>query len=90
MEIEFIVDEKDHIELFFRGEDASFPQALRERLLEEDGIEFVAVVRGHPTADPPKLVLKTKGKDAKALLKSATKELQKEAHAIAAVFKRKA
>jgi len=90
MKIEFVVEEKDHVEVLFHGEDVTFANALRDKIMQESGVEFIAVVREHPTAKPPKLILKTKGKSAKELLKSAAKELQKDMHAIAAFAKRKA
>lgn len=78
MKLEFLVDEKNHIELILNGEDHSFANALREKILEEKGVEFVSVTREHPTAAWPKLVLKTKGRPARELLTDAVKALQKD------------
>ncbi|MDO8339442.1 MAG: DNA-directed RNA polymerase subunit L [Candidatus Burarchaeum sp.] len=78
MKLEFLVDEKNHVELILHGEDHSFANALREKILEEKGVEFVSVTREHPTAASPKLVLKTKGKPARELLTDAVKALQKD------------
>ncbi|VVC03959.1 DNA-directed RNA polymerase subunit L [Candidatus Burarchaeum australiense] len=78
MKLEFLKDEKNHIELILHGEDHSFPNALREKILEEKGVEFVSVTREHPTAAFPKLVLKTKGRSARDVLAEAVKALQKD------------
>ena len=90
MKLNFLKDEKDHVEVILEGEDHSFPNALREKLLEEKGVEFVSVTREHPTAAFPKLVLKTKGKSARELLKSAAKELLKDSKDFASQVKKKA
>ncbi|RLG19783.1 hypothetical protein DRN67_01790 [Candidatus Micrarchaeota archaeon] len=88
MKLEFLKDEKNHLEAIMHGEDHSFPNALREKLSAAKGVEFVAVTREHPTAADPKLVLKTKGKDARAVLADAIKELQKDARTFASSMKR--
>jgi len=90
MKLNFLKDEKDHIEVLLEGEEHSFPNALREKLLDEKGVEFVSVAREHPTASWPKLVLKTKGRAARDVLKAAAKELLKESKEFTAQMKRKA
>jgi DNA-directed RNA polymerase subunit L len=90
MKLNFLKDEKDHVEVSFEGEEQSFPNALREKIVGEKGIEFVSVTREHPTASWPKLVLRTKGRSARDVLKSAVKELQKEAKEFTSQMKRKA
>lgn len=90
MKLNFLKNEKEHVEVILEGEDHSFPGALREKLAAEKGVEFISVTREHPTAAWPKLVLKTKGKSAKELLKSAAKELLKESKDFASQMKKKA
>lgn len=89
MKLNFLKDQKDYVEVLLEGEEHSFPNALRERLLGEKGVEFVSVTREHPTAAWPKLVLRTKGRGARDALKAAVKELHKEAKEFAAQMKRK-
>ena len=90
MKLNFLKDEKDHVEVLLEGEEHSFPNALREKLLGEKGVEFVSVTRAHPTAEAPKLVLTTKGRGAREILKAAVKELHKEAKEFTSQMKRKA
>jgi len=88
MELEFLKNEKNHIEVLLHGEEHSFPNALRERLVGEKGVEFVAVTRDHPTAADPKLVLKTKGRSAQEVLMSAVKALQKDVKSFTSQMKK--
>ncbi len=74
MKLNFTVDEKNHIEVQFIGEEYSIPSVLKDILIENKDVEFVTYVVGHPNRDPPKLVLKTKKGDARKLLKQAAKE----------------
>jgi DNA-directed RNA polymerase subunit L len=90
MELEFLKKEKNHVEVILHGEDHSFPSALREKLVAEKGVEFVAVTRDHPTAADPKLVLKTKGKDAREVIASAVRALQKDVKGFTSHMKRHA
>ena len=90
MKLEYVKDEKNHVEVILHGEEHSFPSALREKLSEEKGVEFVAVTREHPTAAYPKLVLKTKGRAAREVLADAVKSLQKDVKAFTSSMKRHA
>ncbi len=74
MKLNYVVDEKNHIEIEFIGEEYSVPAMLKDILLEKKGVEFVAYIVGHPSRDPPRLVLKTKNDDAKKILKMALDE----------------
>ncbi|MEM3364030.1 MAG: RpoL/Rpb11 RNA polymerase subunit family protein [Candidatus Micrarchaeia archaeon] len=74
MKVNFIVDEKNHIEVQFIGEEYSIPAILKDILSENKDVEFVTYVIGHPSRDPPLLVLKTKKGEARKLLKEALKE----------------
>ncbi|MCK4714968.1 MAG: DNA-directed RNA polymerase subunit L, partial [Candidatus Aenigmarchaeota archaeon] len=87
---EFLKDEKNYVEVILQGEDHSFPNALREKLVEQKGVEFVAVTREHPTATYPKLVLKTKGRAAREVLADAVKALQKDVKGFGSSMKRHA
>lgn len=74
MNLKYVVDEKNHIEVEFLGEDYSIPAVLKEILLKNKDVEFVTYIVGHPSRDSPRLVLKTSKSDAKKILKEAVKE----------------
>ncbi len=71
MKLNYVVDEKNHIEVQFIGEDYSIPAILKDILADMKDVEFVTYIVGHPSRDPPKLVLKTNKKDAKEIFKKA-------------------
>jgi DNA-directed RNA polymerase subunit L len=74
VKLNFTVDEKNHIEVQFIGEEYSIPSVLKDVLIDNKDVEFVSYIVGHPNRDPPKLVLKTKKGDARKLFKEAVKE----------------
>lgn len=74
MNLKYIVEEKNHIEFLLEGEEYSIASLLKDILLEDSEVEFVTYVMGHPRRDPPKMVIKTKKKDAKNVLKDAIKK----------------
>lgn len=74
MALKYIVNEKNHIEVEFEGEDITIPALLKEVLLNNKDVEFVTYLVGHPERDNPKLVIKTSKKDAKEVLKGAFNE----------------
>lgn len=74
MKLNFLVDEKKHIEVQLIGEEYSVPAMLKEMLNGNKDVEFVTYVIGHPSRDPPTLILKTKKGDARKVLKEAIKE----------------
>ncbi len=73
MNLKYIVEEKNHIEFELEGEEYSLPSVLKDILLENPDVEFATYVIGHPSRDPPKMVVKTKKEDAKKVLKEAIK-----------------
>ena len=73
MKLKYIVEEKNHIEFELEGEEYSIPSILKDILLENPEVEFATYIMGHPSRDPPKMVVKTKKEDAKKVLKEAIK-----------------
>ena len=86
MKLNFLVDEENHLEVQFIGEDYSIPGILKHILSENRDVEFVTYVIGHPSRDPPTLVLKTKKGNARKMLKEAVKEAIKELDEIKDAF----
>ena len=79
MELKFRQNQPDYLEIEFVGEDYGLPDALRELLVEEKDVEFVACKMEHPQVGNPILYLRTKGKKALDLLEDAVATLKKEA-----------
>ena len=78
MEIKFLVDEKHHVEGEVAGCDYSILALIHEKLSKDKDVAFATYVIGSPSRDNPKLVVKTKKKDAKKLIKSVIDDLVKE------------
>ncbi len=68
--------EKNYIELLLVGEDISFAEALREILVENKDVEFVATKLEHPQASHPMIILRTKNGDAIDMLIEALATLK--------------
>lgn len=76
---EFVVEEKESIEVLLHGIDIGMAHWLVEKLLESKAIEFASVDYVHPTKRTP--LLKVKGKGCKKAVADALKELEKDAKA---------
>ena len=74
MKLKYLVEEKNHIEFEIEDEEYSIPSVLKDILLENPEVEFATYIIGHPSRDPPKMILKTKKEDAKKVLKEAIKK----------------
>jgi DNA-directed RNA polymerase subunit L len=68
--------EKNYVEILLVGEDISLAEALREILVEDKEVEFVATKLEHPQASHPMLILRTKTKDAIDMLIEASAKLK--------------
>lgn len=79
MKINFLAKEAHYVEIEIVGEEHSLPNALRELILQEDDVEFAAYKMPHPQIANPILIVRTKSKNALAVVKAAAKELAKEA-----------
>ncbi|MFA5106526.1 MAG: DNA-directed RNA polymerase subunit L [Candidatus Micrarchaeia archaeon] len=79
MKINFLAKEAHYVEIEIVGEDHSLPNALRELILQDDDVEFAAYKMPHPQIANPVLIVRTKSKNALAIVKSAAKELSKQA-----------
>ncbi len=78
MEVKVLRKEKNEIEIEF--DDLTFPEVLRVYLNKDSAVTFAAWRKEHATLNPV-LLVKTKGKDAKAVVEKAiesiTKDLEK-------------
>ncbi|MFH1391758.1 MAG: DNA-directed RNA polymerase subunit L [Candidatus Diapherotrites archaeon] len=78
MKINVIKSEKDYAEFFLEGEKHSFPNLLKQKLLDNSAVEFVSYILEHPSDKNAKFVIKTKGKSPKKVLEDASKEIEKD------------
>jgi DNA-directed RNA polymerase subunit L len=78
MKLNVKTQEPNFIEIEFIDEDISLVHALRELLVNEKDVEFVAAKSDHPQVGSPVLVLRTKKEDALETLRDALKTLKKE------------
>ncbi len=76
MQVEVIKSEKDFAEFKLVGERHSFPNMLKQQLLEDKGVEFVSYMLEHPSKSVARFVIKTSGKAPKKVLEEAAKELE--------------
>ncbi|MBN2067452.1 MAG: DNA-directed RNA polymerase subunit L [Candidatus Diapherotrites archaeon] len=75
MDIEVLTSKKDELEFVLKGERHTFPNLLREALLEESGVEFAAYRLEHPFDSECRFVVRTKGKTPKKALSDALKKV---------------
>jgi DNA-directed RNA polymerase subunit L len=90
MEIKIIKSEKNELEVEFGGADTSIPMLLVSRLNEDKGVEFAGFKKDHPIVGHPRVLLKTKKKDAAELLLEKLDELKTEVETLKKEFKGKA
>lgn len=76
MKIEVLKSEKDYAEFVIEGERHTFPNMLKQKLLEMKQVEFVSYILEHPTDTGAKFVIKTNGKSPKKVLEEAAKALE--------------
>lgn len=78
MKLEILKSEKDYAEFVIEGEKHSFPNMLKQKLLEMKDVEFVSYILEHPTDTGAKFIIKTRGKSPKKVLEAAAKALDKD------------
>lgn len=78
MAVNFIVNEKNHIEMEITDVDASLLYYLVEKLNSTNGVEFAATKKDHPLLGGQKLIVKTKSASAAEVTLKALKEIEEE------------
>ena len=78
MEINILIQEKTVLEFELVGTDRTIPELLTGRLSESDAVEFVSYKVDHPLIGKPRIIVKTKTKDALELTLSAIDEIKGE------------
>ena len=74
--MEFLVKEKDYIEVKLEREDLGFAQFVVSKLLEDKSVSFAATSPDHVLKGNP--IIKVRAKDAKKALASAFDDAAKE------------
>jgi DNA-directed RNA polymerase subunit L len=85
MELKVLKREKNEIEVEF--DDLTFPEILRVYLNRDSAVTFAAWKKEHATMNPV-LLVKTKGKDAKAAIDKAVEEIVKDLEKVEEDFKK--
>ncbi|MCL5433752.1 MAG: hypothetical protein M1538_02110 [Candidatus Marsarchaeota archaeon] len=78
MKINIIKNEDYELQIEFEERTLVFPDLIANRLLEYSEVEFAGVNKSHPGVDRPLLVLKTKKKKAKDVLKKALEDMNED------------
>ena len=89
MKLRVVKKDKNFLEVVLEGEEHSFPNLLRETLLEDGDVEFASYVIEHPQLGNPRLIVRTKGKAPETVIKSALKKIEKKASDFGALLKKK-
>ncbi len=84
MEVKVLKKEKNELELQF--DNLTFPEILRVYLNKDSSVTFAAWKKEHSTVNPV-LLVKTKGKDAKAVVEHAVNEIVKDLEKVETEFK---
>ena len=77
MDIEVKKSTANELHFVMKGERHTFPNLLRETLLQDSSVAFAAYTLPHPLESDCEFVVKTKGKTAKKALADATKQIEK-------------
>jgi len=78
MKLIFEKKEKEEVRIFFEDEDYTLVNVLKAKLLEDKDVVIAGYQKDHPLQKGIRFIVKTKGKDAVKIIKSAVKELSKE------------
>ncbi|MCD6107978.1 MAG: DNA-directed RNA polymerase subunit L [Thermoplasmata archaeon] len=78
MEINTIKKTKKELELEIIGEDETLLNPIKQRLLEENEVEYAEYFIDHPLTGKPRLYIKTRKEDPLDVLKKTLKSLEKD------------
>lgn len=88
MKINWIAEEKTHLEFELQGEDHTFCNAIRRALWDYDDLNLAAYRIAHPLVSEPHLVVDTQKSDAKKALQFAIDSLRKKNKALKDAFQK--
>ena len=78
MKLNIIEDETKSLIVEFEGADRAVAEMIKDRLLGNKDIEYVAVVKEHPDVGKPRLIVRSESKNAKNLVLKAAEQIQDE------------
>lgn len=78
MQVTVLNDSKNELEFALNGERHTLPSLLREQLLKDSSVEFVAYNLKHPLSSESKFIVKTSGKTAKKAVAEAIKGIEED------------
>lgn len=87
MEVNILNCEKTTLEFELVGAERAIPEMLTNKLSENSGVEFVSYKVEHPLVGSPKIIVKTKTKDALDLTLAAVEEIREEVSQFKKAFK---
>ena len=87
MDIEVKKNATNELHFVMKGERHTFPNLLRETLLQDSSVTFAAYTLPHPLGNECEFVVKTKGKTAKKALADAAKQVEKKLAEFEKAFK---
>ena len=87
MDVEVKKSSASELQVVLQGERHTFPNLLRDTLLQDSSVEFAAYILPHPLGDKAEIVVKTKGKNAKKAVADALKKIDKQLSEFEKAFK---
>lgn len=78
MKVEIVQNEKNTLEFYLIGERHTISSLLKEKLSNNNDVEFCAYKLDHPLDEKARFILKTNGKSPKKLLEETIKEIKEE------------
>ncbi len=87
MEINILNHEKNTLEFEISGAGASIPEMLTNKLSGSKSVEFVSYKIDHPLSGKPRVIVKTKSKDALEVTLEALEEIKGEVAEFRKAFK---
>ena len=87
MDIDVKKSATNELHFVMKGERHTFPNLLRETLLQDSSVIFAAYTLQHPLGSECEFVVKTKGKTAKKALDDAANQIEKKLAEFEKAFK---
>lgn len=88
MEVKILNYEKTMLEFEMTGADTTIPELIANKLSDNSSVEFVSYKVSHPVIGHPRIIVKTKSKDALELTLEAIDEIKAEVSEFRKAFKK--
>ncbi len=87
MEVNIVEDKQSELIVEFDGVDRGILELIKERVLEEKGVDFATVAKEHPLVGRPKLIVRS-SKNAKKIVENAVEEMEGEVKELSSKLKK--